>query len=742
MDYPASASDKVEDYFTKDVPLEAINSLVKILQNANDIGVTEELQKLAISVKNSSWQTELEDKIKTPKIFSWADMDKFITIAELNELFDAYDFNFPRSELFRQCGNSNFEHRKGLKLSLTKDEIKALVTSQPEFIACAATKRKSTEVERRTIVFMDKKRPHWSTTMDRVKLFAKKHRYSFDDIKELITDLAITTYPDQTRYFYSLSLEELTCLLCSKDPLEFENEKYLKSLESLVRSEGECLQSVMNQCQNLYKHLISENDKPTDISADYKDPKYCEAFMTFSLNCLKKFCGPKLQQQIADQVTKARTNGRKVDFNFLMNSCLKAERADRSLMPTTDVKLQYKHFKMANINHVSANVNFEDEVHALHPLRFKAKSPDTDSEDETTNAPSSAQRQNINQSPHQMPERIPRMVVPPPIDDSYAKAIAKANELLQSDQKDLFIEWCNYTIDQLVHPDSADRPLTDRLKTIIFFLKQNMPSQEFIAAIFASDAVKEANIDQNIFQRFQRISTLRSSGQPSASCNATSGKIYNANGDYVYEKLDPERPGREERRNNIRRQNSRSYEENRHNNYRRNTDTSSGRDHSNDRPYRGRQLYRKYDRERSNSMNYRRSDDYNVPYNARRSRRNESYGSRQNRRRSWSRSFSRNRMSRRRMPSSEFSYNNSSRPRSVSARRLYPNMRPGHNCPYNYDPLTKKFCNKCNKSSHHPFDCADFENYNNQRCSNCDKGYHTAAECRQKNGFFNKPPSN
>ena len=102
MDYPASASDKVEDYFTKDVPLEAINSLVKILQNANDIGVTEELQKLAISVKNSSWQTELEDKIKTPRIFSWADMDKFISIAELNEMFDAYDFNFPRSELFHQ----------------------------------------------------------------------------------------------------------------------------------------------------------------------------------------------------------------------------------------------------------------------------------------------------------------------------------------------------------------------------------------------------------------------------------------------------------------------------------------------------------------------------------------------------------------------------------------------------------------------------------------------------------------
>ena len=64
MDHSAGASDKVEDYFTKDVPLEAINTLVKILQNATDIGVTEELQKLAISVKNSSWQTELEEKIK------------------------------------------------------------------------------------------------------------------------------------------------------------------------------------------------------------------------------------------------------------------------------------------------------------------------------------------------------------------------------------------------------------------------------------------------------------------------------------------------------------------------------------------------------------------------------------------------------------------------------------------------------------------------------------------------------
>ena len=166
MEYPTGAGDKVEDYFTKDVPLEAINSLVKILQNAKDIGITEELQKLSLSVKSSSWQTELEEKIKAPRTFSWADMDKFISIAELNQLYDVYDFDFPRGELFRQCGNSNFEHRKGLQLTQTKDEIKALVTSQPEFIACATTKRKSTETERRTMVFMDKKRPHWGTTLE------------------------------------------------------------------------------------------------------------------------------------------------------------------------------------------------------------------------------------------------------------------------------------------------------------------------------------------------------------------------------------------------------------------------------------------------------------------------------------------------------------------------------------------------------------------------------------------------
>ena len=61
------------------------------------------------------------------------------------------------------------------------------------------------------------------------------------------------------KIFLITSLEELSCL-CSKDPLELENEKYLRSLESLVRSGGECLQSVMNQCQNLYKHLTSGND--------------------------------------------------------------------------------------------------------------------------------------------------------------------------------------------------------------------------------------------------------------------------------------------------------------------------------------------------------------------------------------------------------------------------------------------------------------------------------------------------
>ena len=740
MEYPTSASEKVEDYFTKDVPLEAINSLVKILQNANDIGVTEELQKLAISVKNSSWQTELEEKIKTPRTFSWADMDKFISIAELNQLYDVYDFDFPRGELFRQCGNSNFEHRKGLQLTKTKDEIKALVTSQPEFIACATTKRKSTETERRTMVFMDKKRPHWSTTLERVKLFAKKHRYSFDDIKELITDLSVISYPEQARYFYSLSLEELSCLLCSKDPLEFENEKYLKSLESLVRSEGECLQSVMNQCQNLYKHLISENDKPVDISADYKDPKYCEAFMSFSLNCLKKFCGPKLQQQLADQVTKARVNGRKVDFNFLLNSCLKAERADRSLMPNTDIKLQYKHFKMANINQVGVNVNFVDEVHALHPLRFKAKSPDSDSEDETANAPFNGAMQPVRPPPTHTTERRPRIVVPPPIDEDHRKAINKANDILQSDQKDLFVEWCNYTIDQLVHNDSTDRPLNERLKSIISFLKQNMPSQEFIAAIFASEAIKNANIDPNIFQRFQRINTLRATGQLSASCNATSGKIYNANGDYVYEKLDPRRSRREEHEE---RTNER-YKSYNNSDYMPSDRKQEARKSplggysNNTSPYRNRQFRREYNRERSGSFNNRRSNNFRSPVN-RRSRRDDSYDTRQNRRRSWSSNFSRDRAARRRTPSGNY---RPYRPRSASARRLYPNMRPGNNCPYNYNPLAEKFCRKCNKTSHHPFDCADFESYSNERCSNCEKGYHSAAECRQKNGYFNKPSSN
>ena len=741
MDHPTSASDKVEDYFTKDVPLEAINTLVKILQNATDIGVTEELQKLAISVKNSSWQTELEEKITTPKIFSWADMEKFISISELNDLFEVYSFEFPRSELFRQCGNNSFEHRKGLTLTMTKDEIKTLVANQPEFVACATTKRKSTETERRTMVFMDKKRPHWGTTMERVKLFAKKHRYNFDDIKELITDLSIVSYPDQARYFYSLSLEELTCLLCSKDPLEFENEKYLKSLESLVRSEGECLQSVMNQCQNLYKHLVSENDKPADISPDYKDPKYCETFMTFSLNCLKKFCGPKLQQQLAEQVTKARVNGRKVDFNFLLTSCLKAERADRSLMPTADIKLQYKHFKMANINQVTT-INFEDEVHALHPLRFKAKSPGSDSDEESANAPYYTNNQQTQPPTNRNADRIPRMVVPPPLDDNYAKALNKANEILLSDQKVLFVEWCNYTIDQLVQPDSSDRPLNERLKTIIAFLKQNMPSEDFIAAIFASDAVKNANIDPNIFQRFHRINTLRSSGQQSASCNATSGKVYNANGDFVYDKLDPDQSRRTRRPNSFDRKYESRFEDNDKKNQI-NTNKSPDRNISNDRSrYRNRRSNRDYSRERSESMDYRRRNNYRSPYDPRRSRQDNSYEPRQNRRRQWSRSFSRDRTARRRTPSSGYRYSSTIRPRSVSARRLYPNMRPGNNCPYNYNPLSEKFCGKCNKNSHHPFDCAEFALYSNKLCANCEQGHHTAEECRQKNGFFNKPSSN
>ena len=77
-----------------------------------------------------------------------------------------------------------------------------------------------------------------------------------------------------------------------------------------------------------------------------------------------------------------------------------------------------------------------------------------------------------------------------------------------------------------------------------------------------------------------------------------------------------------------------------------------------------------------------------------------------------------------------------SRDQSRDARRLYPEMKKGENCGYDYNPLRKKWCRKCPASgTHHEFQCYKYEKFSPVKCTVCEKYQHFGRDCKEVNSF-------
>lgn len=77
-----------------------------------------------------------------------------------------------------------------------------------------------------------------------------------------------------------------------------------------------------------------------------------------------------------------------------------------------------------------------------------------------------------------------------------------------------------------------------------------------------------------------------------------------------------------------------------------------------------------------------------------------------------------------------------SRDQSRDARKLYPEMKKGENCGYDYNPLKTKWCRKCPPAgTHHEFQCYKYEKYSPVKCTVCEKYNHFGRDCKEVNSF-------
>ena len=739
----------MEDCFEDSNIKDNFAQLIQCLQTLTITKGNKTIEELAEKIQDqASFDDKLNTSLQTDTQYNWTKYPNFLSLRDVSEIWNKYDFVFPREKLYKVYSNTLFEHAKGLSKHLNKDEITKICDVKDSIFEFGATqKRQRFDTEERTLVYLDKKTINWSKSLERIENFAMNHRYSIKDVHELIYELASKFFPRMSLYFSELSLDSLSSILIAKDYPKHDLTVYLDPLMALERETHECLTSVMSQAIELYKKLEKLTNKTTDHTKD----NFSEKLNQFAINSLSSFTSYELRTKLHQKIANNRAKGLTNHYEKLLASCVKAEKQFPECKPKEALKLNFRHNDPMSVNINSTSIrqlqkiSFKDDIKS-HGQLSSSSDDDEYIENDT--------KESVTKTPK---KAIPKQKVASNFEQETIDAKAKQTEFCSNKENaEIFSNWQDWVIDFLLHNEHNPIKTTmDEMTKQLF--KATGDNSELVKAILASSKISQWNEkhqytkSSSIFETFLRSQSLRSVNKlyPNIEKEITLNNLnvkynrFNRHDKYLYNRRASRDQSADKNRkyspdadkNQYRHSRSRKkYKHYKHESGNRNKDRSYDRSRDNSH-YRFRsrsQSYNKY-RDRSQRHRYpnRSTSRSSSHHNTNRSR-NYRYSRSRSNTPAHSRNSSKHRHNRSR------SYNRSStrspnrhhyRNRSSSLRKIYTKFHPGYNCRSDYQIKNGKNCSKCLIKGHYEFECPNYLIYAGTPCPKCKQGNHTPQDC-------------
>ena len=339
-----------------------IDILIKNTQDLSLQGSYMELKK-TLEGNNTSFAKQKRDQIrKLPEV--WADYMEFLPQATVLKIWHDHAGNFqstpdgflktPTSDdsiLFRYRGILMEYNAKITMDSLSEDKqtewtkIKAQVfdNKAPTWLPTAAANRRSRREELDSVLQTTQfDSVNWNITFKRAKAFAVQHRYTKEQCREMIADLASSLHPNNATWYNKQTLDDLTKHLLYLDPQDTEVQEALAPLKKLTRPLNLNLYAAMLQARDLYKSYIKTLGRDvSNASLREGDANYDEAYFNFNVHALIAFTVPQIGEIVKTKIANNKQAGKPVDFEKLLASCSNAEEAKTHLKPAQEKMLNW-----------------------------------------------------------------------------------------------------------------------------------------------------------------------------------------------------------------------------------------------------------------------------------------------------------------------------------------------------------------------------------------------------------------
>ena len=779
--------------------LNVLKSLIK--KSGEEESSDYKLLESRIEKRTGFSQQRVNCMYASPQTFDWSDFRELYSKHEIEHFLDQFpDARIERDKVY-ESSNYTGSHISGLKLNMTVEELSQLIATRHDFTwTSMASNRRAKLSEEKRCLRINNGRVEWLKSLTNLKEFATENLYTKNMTLKMIRELASAHYKNLQDYFDTLSIDQLSQHLISKDAIRYKNEIYVSPLKTFERKVGESLQSSFTTASDLFR---MSKDMP-NASVEHESEHYNAELLQFSVDTLINLTGPGLSAEIRAKVAKSRENGEKINFPKLFAGALCYE--EKHGTPTKDLKLKY--LSSDDENGLSVKINSIDAV-KLTPETEKVTSSESSSDEELQLLPIKKGKKFSKKIKKQEDDQKNKAKTEQENSSGSSFGSCASDELeFSSTEQDVsnydqakndYAKLCQSKHFVQTQKDviafhkfkSKDNVSQANIYRMLFSkLRENGMNNRTIRALFydkaildkvhAGQARYEKKFD-NIMQLLDDDPRCTRSSEETVSFNSSEVRNYNTNSGF----LNRQNSSRLDYKQNSKRSDDRrsrkelSFDRSRNRQYlypsndrKRNYMTQNSNNYrprdssSNNRYYSRRPHSKDYNSDRSNSRSRERFDSKNRYYNNSdryrfNSRENISSRSQSRSRNDASRFNSRSKSpshSRSRQGSysnrrsnykyRDSSYNNrDSRSSTRHDRRSYDKrnetrrdrtmspgirniMRKGLNCSDDYNP-SRRFCDKCNSKTHHPFYCQTFDKWTREKCRFCNMN-HSEEECEKR----------